>query len=159
LTKSPDIHIYTDGSCSNLGNESVGAWAAIVFVEEEKTVLKDVVCNTTHNRMELLAVIKAIDFLKSKNLPASTCLIYSDSQYVVQLKERGEKLKNKDFKTSKGTPIQNEDLVRVFLDLISVQSIEFVKVKAHQKKGATINYNREVDMLSRKLVRAHILES
>ena len=61
--KGNEITIYTDGSCH--AQKRIGAWAAIVIINIEKIVLKGVEINTTHNRMELMAVIKAIEYVNN----------------------------------------------------------------------------------------------
>jgi ribonuclease HI len=134
-----------------------GGWAAILFIEGKKTVLQGEVQNTNHNRMELLAVIKAIEFIDNVPLK-SDIVVYTDSQYVFRIPERMEKLKKNDFITKKGNPLHNQDLLQVLIDLIETHSIEFVKVKAHQhtdntKPGSVVNYNSEVDKLARQIVR------
>ena len=78
------IEIYTDGSCHN--NYNIGAWASILLVANKKTIFKGTVQNTTHNRMELLAVIKAIEF-SNENYKHSLLKIYTDSQYVFRIPE------------------------------------------------------------------------
>jgi len=143
------IKIYTDGSCHT--QLLLGGWASILFIGERKIILKGSETNTTHNRMELLAVIKAIEHIDSLKLGQELIMIYSDSQYVVNLVTRKEKLKSKNYITNKGTPIQNVDLVKVLIGYINSHNLEFVKVKAHQKNGDKIN--REVDILARQLVR------
>ena len=69
--------IYTDGACS--GNPGPGGWAAIILVDDN---IKDDISgsekNTTNNKMELLAPIRAIQKFKKK----SEILIYTDSTYV-----------------------------------------------------------------------------
>lgn len=150
------IKIYTDGSCTSPDplKENTGAWVAIVLMNNEKIVLKEVVRHTTHNRMELLAVIRAIEYVKSKSGHPMT--IYTDSQYVVHLRDRKEKIKVQKYQTKNGTPIQNADLVQTLIHQLDTFQLNFVKVKAHQKQGYSPNYNREADKLARKLVRDFI---
>jgi ribonuclease HI len=153
VLKAGNIRVYTDGSCHS--QLLIGAWAAILFIDGAKVILKGDETNTTHNRMELLAVIRAIHFIDNKNLGADKIEVYSDSQYVVNLITRKEKLKRKNFITNKGTAIQNIDLVQILISQIESHTIDFIKVKAHQKNGDEIN--REVDLLVRKLVRNNVL--
>ena len=143
--------VYTDGSCHT--QRRIGAWAAIVFTGAKKKLLSGIVKDTTHNRMELMAVIKAIQYVKEHDGNISTIRVYTDSQYVTGLPERREKIELTGFITGKGNTLQNADLVKIFFETLSTLSIEFVKVKAHQKKTDILNYNREADMLSRKLLR------
>jgi ribonuclease HI len=146
------IKIYTDGSC--ITSSKIGAWAAIIFVDDKKFIIKDIELNTTHNRMELTAVIKALEFLIKEYYSAEKILVYTDSQYVEQIKHRKEKLIQQNFITGKGAPLQNTDLLKVLIELIEQLNPEFIKVKAHQKKSQEENFNREADMLVRKLVRS-----
>ena len=143
--------IYTDGSCHT--QNWVGAWVAIVLTGTEKKILSAAVPATTHNRMELLAVIKGIEYIRN-HYPAITGIkLFSDSQYVIRLRDREEKLASMDFLTRRGSTIQNADLVKELLALFSTLPVELIKVKAHQKKTGTVNYNIEADKLSRKIIR------
>lgn len=148
---SETITIYTDGSC-NPGIKS-GTWAAIILVKEHEIILTGEEENTTHNRMELLAVIKSVEYLSDEFGKNYKFRFYCDSQYVVSLNERKDKLVLQNFTTRKGKHIQNVDLVRRLLNLMEKLDIEILKIKAHQKKGPFINYNRKVDKLVRKNLR------
>jgi len=102
--------------------------------------------------MELTAVIKAVEYAQEM-YPKAILHIISDSQYVIGLKERKEKLSGAGFITKKGNEIQNADLVQRLLLLEEQVAITFTKIKAHQRQGAIVNHNIEVDKLSRKIVR------
>ena len=151
------IEVYPDGSCNP--KFRIGGWAVIIFFQNKKIVLKGKQFNTTHNRMELLGAIKALEYINKNSLKFDCIKIYSDSQYLVRLFERKEKLKKTNFLKKRGLPVQNNDLVENIITYIDSMDIEFVKVVAHQKKGDKINFNREVDMLSRNLIRTHIKEN
>lgn len=151
--KTP-IQIYTDGSSHT--QQLIGAWGAIILIHDKKVVLSNIETDTTHNRMELLGVIKAIEYLNENNLTENVIDVYSDSQYVVNLLTRKTRLKQKNFITKKGTPIQNSDLVQKLIQQIETHTINFTKVKAHQKDGDAMN--REVDILVRNLVRKKVTE-
>ena len=148
------IKIYTDGSCNT--ESKVGGWALIILNNLENIVLQNLELETTHNRMELTAVIKAIEYIKNKIPNYNLIQIYTDSQYVAQIPKRADKIISKDFKTNKGKDIQNLDLIKRLMQLIESTKIEFIKVKAHQKSTNQPNYNREVDKLSRKIVRNYM---
>lgn len=152
--KTRQIEIYTDGSCHT--QERAGAWAVLIFIEGKRTILSGVEKDTTHNRMELLAVIKAIEWTDKNGFNDDVLNIYSDSQYVINLNLRKEKLQAKEFITNKGTPIQNVDLVQLLLKYYNTHAINLYKVKAHQKPNGKENFNREVDMIVRKLVRENV---
>ena len=148
------IEIYTDGSCNK--EYQVGAWAALIFYQGKKILLEGIHKNTTHNRMELMAVIRAINYTNKQKFVFDKFRVYTDSQYVAGIPLRAYKLTARDFTTKQGKDIRNKDLVKTFLRLIQDMNIEFIKVKAHQKTTATINYNREVDQQVRKRVRQQV---
>jgi len=79
------IEIYTDGSCHT--NYNIGAWAAVLLFGNDKILLKGEARQTTHNRMELTAVIKAIEF-SDENYNINHLVVYTDSQYVSKIPER-----------------------------------------------------------------------
>ena len=149
-----EIHVFTDGSCHT--KHKIGAWASILLILDEETHLHDLESGTTNNRMELAAVINSVEYILNNKIEFKKIIIFSDSQYVVNLVDRKEKLKRNEYLTKKGTPVQNKDLVEKMVKLIETVKLEFVKVKAHQKKSDERNYNRDVDMLSRKIVRDYV---
>lgn len=143
--------IYTDGSCHT--QKCVGAWASVILVDEQKIVLSGKEENTTHNRMEILAVINSINYVLQHFPTIRELKVVSDSQYVIGLVSRQSKFLTSDYTIKAGNDIRNIDLVKELLLLLSTIKVEFVKIKAHQKATAVINYNIEVDKLSRQLVR------
>ncbi len=145
------IEIYTDGSSHT--QKLIGAWAAIIYYNKTKIIIKQVETNTSHNRMEMQAVIQAIKFVDTNYSTNIPIIINSDSQYVVNLVDRKEKLKKNEFFTRKGNPVKNLDLVITLIDQIETHEITFNKIKAHVKDGDI--KNREVDLLVRKLMREH----
>ena len=146
--------IYTDGSCHT--QYRTGTWVAIVFLRTAKEVLSGIVQHTTHNRMELMAVIKGIQYVLAHCDSGMLIRVYTDSQYVTGLPVRREKIVSHKFTTQKGNALQNADLVAVLFELLSAQPVVFIKVKAHQKQGNRINYNMEADMLCRQLLRGAV---
>jgi ribonuclease HI len=150
-TITSSAEIYTDGSCHT--QHRTGAWVTILLVGPKKIVLSGCEGDTTHNRMELMAVIRGMEYIKI-HYPAINILhIYSDSQYVVRLPGREDKLTTVGFANKKGVLLPNTDLLKELPELSLLFTIEWVKVKAHQKKGVEMNYNIDADFLSRKLVR------
>jgi ribonuclease HI len=149
------ILIYTDGSCNT--EYCVGGWAAIIFVNGEKVALEGYEEDTTHQRMELTAVIQALEYIR-RNKVASSITVYTDSQYVKGLILRREKLQHRNFTTKKKTDLPNTDLLRIIFQQLEQLVVTFIKVKAHEKISDQENYNHEVDKRSRKIVRARCLE-
>jgi ribonuclease HI len=148
------VEIYTDGSCHT--QHCIGAWASILFVANEKIILSGTESNTTHNRMEILAVTTAVEYILNKYPLIKEIRLVSDSQYVIGLIDRQPKFIKSNFKTKAGNDIRNVDLVKVLLALANRISIRFVKIKAHQKENEIANYNIEVDKICRKLVRGAV---
>ena len=135
------IKIYTDGSC--IGNLGKGGWAAIIFKNNEKKILKGSKDLTTNNQMELTATIKALENISTKD----KIQIYTDSKYVKQgITEWITKWKINGWKTSKKEEVKNKDLWLELDNLTSKNSIEWVWVKAHSDN----DLNNEVDLLARK---------
>lgn len=134
------VEIYTDGACSC--NPGPGGWGAILFYNERCKKISGGDNNTTNNRMELLAVIKALSCLKE---PCSV-KIYSDSSYVVNAYTQGwiEKWKANNWKV-KSKLIKNDDLWQQLDKLVCSHNVVFVKVKGHSDNV----YNNECDHMAR----------
>jgi ribonuclease HI len=120
---SKTIKIYTDGSSQ--GNPGPGGYGAILEFGKHRKELTEGFRLTTNNRMELLAVIKAIMALKDNTYPVT---VYSDSKYVVDAVEKGWvwNWRKKDYKGKK-----NSDLWEQFIGLYNKYRIKFVWVKGH----------------------------
>jgi ribonuclease HI len=151
INKFISAEVYTDGSCHT--QLCIGAWASIVFIGDKKITLSGIERDTTHNRMEILAVINAVEYIQHNYPMIKEIRLVSDSQYVIGLMDRQSKFIKSNFKTKAGNAIRNIDLVTALLDLAGKMTIQFVKIKAHQKETEIINYNIEVDKICRKLVR------
>jgi ribonuclease HI len=129
--------IYTDGA--SRGNPGPGGYGAILKWGDTEKELSQGYRKTTNNRMELLAVIAALEALKKEGL---TITVYSDSQYLVKAVEEGW-LKNwiaTDFKGGK----KNKDLWLRFYELSKKHRLKFIWVKGH----ASNVYNNRCDILA-----------
>lgn len=146
--------MYTDGSCSP--RHRIGSWAAILFINDQKVVLTGKERDTTHQRMELTAVLKSLEHLENNQLLEQSVQFFVDSQYVVDLQKRRAKLENNSFLTKGGQPIRNVDLVKKLILYVDKSVIEFIKVAAHQKASASVDANREVDKIARRIIREHL---
>jgi len=146
-----EVIVYTDGSCHT--QKKFGAWVAIVLYEARKIILQGSETNTTHHRMELLAVINAINYVCNNTSGKIVLQIFTDSQYVVGLPAREHKLLAADFITKSGRTLQHADLVKSFYQLLKMHLVVLHKVKAHQPTGEVINYNEMADQLARGMVR------
>ena len=127
----PDITIYTDGSA--LGNPGKGGYGAVLISGPYRREVSQGYRLTTNNRMELLAVIVALEMLKFEG---SNVTLYSDSQYVVNAVEKGWLLgwERKGFAGRK-----NADLWQRFLRIYRKHHVRFVWVKGH---ADTVENNR-----------------
>ncbi|MFK8104802.1 MAG: RNase H family protein [Saprospiraceae bacterium] len=147
------IKVYTDGSCHP--PLRVGAFVAIIVAEEE-IVLAEQHEDTTNNQMELMAVIRSLEYLQRHYSSERDIVFYLDSQYVMRLPLRAATLQAQEFKTKKGKAIRNQLAVQAFLKLFAEQPCQFVKVRAHEKKNIADPLHRKVDFMSRKMVRAAV---
>ncbi len=120
---SDPIHIYTDGS--SRGNPGPGGYGIVFISGAYRKELSQGYKYTTNNRMELLAVIVALENLKNKY---SNVWIYSDSRYVVDAVEKGWVFswEKKQFAGKK-----NSDLWIKFLLIYKQHHVKFVWVKGH----------------------------
>ncbi len=117
------IIIYTDGAAK--GNPGPGGYGVVLKYKEHRKELSEGFRLTTNNRMELLAVIKGLEALKS---PGQDVTIYSDSKYVVDAVEKGWLWGwiKKDFKDKK-----NEDLWKKFVEVYKKHKVKFQWLKGH----------------------------
>ena len=100
------IVIYTDGGCR--GNPGIGGWGAWLRYKDHDKKLKGSELNTTNNKMELTASIKALQALKSSDI---TVDLYTDSKYVIQgINDWIEGWKAKGWKTANKKPVKNVEL-------------------------------------------------
>ena len=112
------VNIYTDGACS--GNPGPGGWGAILEYGGTEKELSGGEAQTTNNRMELTAVIKALQALKE---PCRVEL-YSDSKYFIDAVEKG-------WIKSDKKPALNVDLWEEILLLLNTHDVHLHWVKGH----------------------------
>jgi ribonuclease HI len=134
------IEIYTDGACS--GNPGPGGWGALLRVSQIETEMCGGEPATTNNRMELLAVIEALQSLTG----TVEALVYTDSQYVQKgISKWIHNWKRRGWKTAGKEPVKNEDLWRRLDALAAGHTIEWRWVRGH----AGHPDNERVDALAR----------
>ena len=152
-SSNQSITIFTDGSCHT--KYKSGGWASIVIRGSNRIVLEGRTLNTTHQRMELTAVLEALKYIERDGMIQHEITIYSDSQYVVDLLKRKEGITLADYRTKKFKPIRNADLVKELISFMGLPNIRFIKIKSHQRLSDEESIlNREVDVLSRKNMRS-----
>lgn len=143
-----EITIYTDGACS--GNPGPGGWGAILIYKDVTKELSGFVDKTTNNRMEMIAVIKALNQFNERR----RINIYSDSNLIIDSinSNKINKWQNREWKTNSGNDRKNKDLWLSLIKLIEKHDIKWIKVKAHSK----IHYNNLANKLARKSMRNRI---
>lgn len=136
------VTIYTDGACSY--NPGPGGWGAILIYKRTEKIISGGEAETTNNRMEILAVIKALSALKY----ACEVTLYSDSAYVVNAVQNEWLYAwfHNGWKTADKKPVKNKELWEELLSLLSKHRVKFVKVKGH----ADNVYNNRCDEIARK---------
>lgn len=133
------IVIYTDGACS--GNPGPGGWGALLKWNGHEKELSGGEAETTNNRMEMMAVIKALEAIKK----SSTVTIYTDSKYVLQgATEWLEGWKARGWKSASKKPVKNQDLWEQIDSQVQRHSVTFIWVKGH----AGDENNERVDKLA-----------
>ncbi|MCA0912891.1 ribonuclease HI [Marinobacter nauticus] len=151
-TNTSTITVHTDGACK--GNPGPGAWAVIIEDEHKRLLLADRVPQTTNQRMELTAAVKALEALKKHT--GRPIRLVTDSQLLVKgMTEWLEGWKNDGWRRSKGKPVENRDLWEK-LDVLSREHmISWEWVKGHNGHPG----NEEADTLAnRSLVEGYIYE-
>jgi ribonuclease HI len=145
------IKIYTDGGCS--GNPGPGGWAYIILQDtfQGPQVLKEksgAEQDTTNNRMEMSAVISALEALVKltrKGDIGRKLTVYTDSQYVQKgMTEWLAAWKKNGWRTSEKKPVKNQDLWQRLDSLSADFSINWKWVKGH----AGNKYNERCDKMT-----------
>ena len=141
------VRIYSDGACK--GNPGPGGWGALLKWNGHERELFGGEPNTTNNRMELLAVIRALESLSR----ACQVQVYTDSQYVQ--KGIGEWIvswKRRGWKTADKKPVKNEDLWRRLDELAGQHRVTWHWVRGH----AGHPENERADELANRGVLEHL---
>jgi len=139
------IEIYTDGACR--GNPGPGGWAALLLFNGSEKELAGAEVLTTNNRMELTAVIRALEALKR---PVQA-RIYTDSQYVRRgILEWVPAWKARDWRTADRKPVKNQDLWERLDALAAAHQLEWHWVRGH----SGVPGNERVDQLANQAIDA-----
>jgi len=135
------VIIYTDGACR--GNPGVGGWGAVLSYKGNTKELYGGERETTNNRMELMAVINALEALTK---PCHV-QINSDSKYVLQgITEWMESWKQRGWLTASKKPVKNEDLWRRLDAARNRHRIEWLWVKGHSGDAGNDRADRLANM-------------
>ncbi len=125
------VNIYTDGACSgNQLDENLGGWGAVLEYGDHEKTLFGGEANTTNNRMEMIALIRALEALSREGLRIR---VFSDSSYLMNcFREKWyEKWLKNNWMTSNKSPVENKDLWESLLSHLNKHEFEFYRVKGH----------------------------
>jgi ribonuclease HI len=138
------VEIYADGACR--GNPGPGGWGALLIQGEREKELYGAEGLTTNNRMELTAVIRALEALKK---PGTSARIYTDSQYVIKgIEEWIASWKARGWRTADKKPVKNQDLWERLEELSSRHDLEWHWVRGH----SGVPGNERVDALANRAI-------
>ena len=121
------IEIYTDGACS--GNPGVGGYGAVLIYNNKRKEISGAEEQTTNNKMEIMAVLKAISLVKEP----CEITIYSDSAYVVNAFLNGwiDNWQKNGWRNSGKEEVKNKELWQQLLEKLEPHKVSWVKVKGH----------------------------
>ncbi len=120
------VDIWTDGACK--GNPGTGGWGVLLRMGQHEKTLFGGEPETTNNRMELLAVIKALQALKR------SCIVnlHTDSSYVQKgMTQWLDNWKQRQWRTANKKPVKNADLWQTLDALAAEHEINWLWVKGH----------------------------
>jgi ribonuclease HI len=145
MTKTERVLIYTDGACS--GNPGPGGWGSVLLYNGHRRELSGGDAETTNNRMEMMAVIQALETLKR---PCSV-KIFTDSTYVMKgVTEWLEQWKKRQWKTAAKKPVKNVELWQRLEQAITRHEVQWQWVKGH----SGVPENERADELARLAIPA-----
>ena len=134
------VDIYTDGACS--GNPGPGGWGVLIEIDYENIELSGGDRETTNNRMELMAAIKALEEI-DKNYEIT---LYTDSNYVKDgITSWISNWKKNNWKTASKKDVKNKELWMRLDEAIKDKNISWVWVKGHAGNAG----NEQADYLAR----------
>jgi ribonuclease HI len=141
------VRIYADGACK--GNPGPGGWGVVLQADGNERELFGGEALTTNNRMELTAVIRALEALEG----SYQVEVYTDSQYVQKgISEWLPDWKRRGWRTADKKPVKNADLWRELEQLAGVHRVKWHWVRGHaghaENERADELANRGVDSLS-----------
>ena len=139
------VEIYTDGACR--GNPGPGGWAALLSFDGREKEIAGAEALTTNNRMELTAVIRALESLRRP----VTARVFTDSQYVRRgITEWVTGWKARGWLTADRKPVKNQDLWQRLEELAGAHRIQW-----HWVPGQTgVPGNERVDRLANQAIEA-----
>ena len=153
-----DLMLFTDGSVHAQSKLGYGAYLVVSDPDLELKLLQQRGCvkrfvETSSSKLELQTLLWALSEVQSFG---SKVVIYTDSQNIIGLPGRREQLEHKEYRSSRGTLLNNHELYQEFYRLTDLLDYELVKVCGHlasKEKGAIDRLFALVDKASRKALR------
>jgi ribonuclease HI len=138
----PEVEVYTDGACQP--NPGPGGWAAILKAKRHEKIISGGEAQTTNNRMELTAAIRALQALKQP----SHVLLYTDSEYMKRgVTEWLPGWERRGWKRQTGK-LANVDLWQNLAAELKIHKVEWRWLRGH----AGHMENERVDLLARQAI-------
>jgi ribonuclease HI len=127
MRTKPRVTIYTDGACS--GNPGPGGWGAVLIWNGKEKEISGGASHTTNNRMEMQAIIEALNTLKR---PCQV-RIHSDSALIINAFKKSwiNSWQKKGWRKADKKPVENRDLWEQMLKAMDRHDVKWVKVKGH----------------------------
>lgn len=144
------IEAYTDGACK--GNPGVGGWGVLLVRGEQRKELFGGEPLTTNNRMELTAVIRALEALRRR----CSIRVHTDSQYVQKgITAWVRDWKRRGWKTAERKPVKNIDLWTRLDELAAQHDVEWVWVRGHAGHAGNEHADRLANLGVEEVRRTH----
>jgi ribonuclease HI len=143
MTKQESVVIYTDGACS--GNPGPGGWGSVLLYRGHRRELSGGDAETTNNRMELMAVIQALETLSRP----CDIVLHTDSTYVMKgMTEWLEQWKKRGWRTAAKAPVKNVELWQRLEQAIERHNVKWRWIKGH----SGVPENERADELAREAI-------
>lgn len=140
---TPRVEIFTDGACS--GNPGPGGWGAILRSGVHEREISGGEHDTTNNRMEIMAAIRALESLKRP----SQAVLHTDSRYLLDgVTKWLKRWKANGWKTADKKPVKNEDLWRALEAAAARHDVTWRWVRGHDDHVE----NERADALARAAI-------
>lgn len=150
------IIIYCDGACSNnQQRQNIGGWGAVLVSSGRVKEISGAERDTSNNRMELLACIKALEAVRDRARPVD---VFTDSAYLANCMQQGwhRRWRRNGWLTAARKPVENKDLWLRLLALVgNFPRLRFHKVAGHSQ----VELNERADHLAREAIRIKRIEA
>ena len=143
MSGKKQVEIYTDGACS--GNPGPGGWGSVLMYNGHRRELSGGERQTTNNRMELMAVIRALEALKRP----CEIVLHTDSTYVMKgMTEWLDNWKRRNWRTADRKPVKNVELWQRLEQAIHRHDVQWRWVRGH----SGVPGNERADELARRAI-------